>query len=154
MRLSPSRFVGWRWSGSRRGSQRVRRGWKLTQRTGAGDGSARRESHAGPPATPCSPRAAPSCLRAPSRLRARSAPDFQATWTRRSARIRGSSRSCSWVTRFSASARLYVGLIKILDRKGLCAATEGEELAVAKSSSFNEQYDDFSRRRAGRASGR
>jgi hypothetical protein len=38
----------------------------------------------------------------------------------------------------------YVGLIKILDRKGLCAATEGEELGVARSGSFNEQYDVLS----------
>jgi hypothetical protein len=34
----------------------------------------------------------------------------------------------------------YVGLIKILDRQGLCAEG-GEELAVARSSSYNEQYD-------------
>jgi hypothetical protein len=38
----------------------------------------------------------------------------------------------------------YVGLIKILDRKGLCAATEGEELGVANSASYNEQYDVLS----------
>jgi hypothetical protein len=35
----------------------------------------------------------------------------------------------------------YVGLIKQLDRKGLCAATDGEELGVARNSSYNEQYD-------------
>jgi hypothetical protein len=35
----------------------------------------------------------------------------------------------------------YVGLIKILDRQGLCADTEGEELGVARTSSYNEQYD-------------
>jgi hypothetical protein len=35
----------------------------------------------------------------------------------------------------------YVGLIKILDRKGLCAATEGEEVGVANTASYNEQYD-------------
>lgn len=38
----------------------------------------------------------------------------------------------------------YVGLIKILDRQGLCADTDGEELGVARSSSFNEQYDVLS----------
>jgi hypothetical protein len=38
----------------------------------------------------------------------------------------------------------YVGLIKILDRQGLCAATEGEELGVAKTASYNEQYDVLS----------
>jgi hypothetical protein len=35
----------------------------------------------------------------------------------------------------------YVGLIRILDRQGLCADTEGEELGVARSSGYNEQYD-------------
>lgn len=38
----------------------------------------------------------------------------------------------------------YVGLIKVLDRKGLCAATEGEELGVASSAAYNEQYDVLS----------
>lgn len=38
----------------------------------------------------------------------------------------------------------YVGLIKILDRQGLCAATEGEELGVTDSASSNEQYDILS----------
>jgi len=44
----------------------------------------------------------------------------------------------------------YVGLIKILDRKGLCAATEGEELGVARSASYNEQYDVLSARNGAR----
>lgn len=35
----------------------------------------------------------------------------------------------------------YVGLIKLLDKKGLCAASDGEELGVASSSTYNEQYD-------------
>jgi hypothetical protein len=35
----------------------------------------------------------------------------------------------------------YVGLIKILDRQGLCADTEGEELGVATNSGYNEQFD-------------
>jgi len=38
----------------------------------------------------------------------------------------------------------YVGLIRVLDRQGLCAATEGEELGVANSASYNEQYDVLS----------
>ena len=45
----------------------------------------------------------------------------------------------------------YVGLIKILDRKGLCADTEGEELAVAKSASYNEQYDVLSAKNGARS---
>jgi hypothetical protein len=35
----------------------------------------------------------------------------------------------------------YVGLIKVLDRQGLCAGYDGEELAVKKDNSYNEQYD-------------
>jgi hypothetical protein len=35
----------------------------------------------------------------------------------------------------------YVGLIRILDGKGLCAASDGEELGVARTSGYNEQYD-------------
>jgi hypothetical protein len=45
-----------------------------------------------------------------------------------------------------SSGAFYVGLIKILDRKGLCAATDGEELGVARTSSYNEQYDVLSSR--------
>ncbi len=35
----------------------------------------------------------------------------------------------------------YVGLIKILDKQGICAAYDGEELAVKTDNTFNEQYD-------------
>ncbi len=38
----------------------------------------------------------------------------------------------------------YVGVIQILDRQGLCAATEGEELGVTDRASSNEQYDILS----------
>ncbi len=34
----------------------------------------------------------------------------------------------------------YVGLIKTLDRKGICANFDGEELAVKTSNDYNEQY--------------
>jgi hypothetical protein len=34
----------------------------------------------------------------------------------------------------------YVGLIRILDRQGLCAAYDGEELAVKSSNDFSDQY--------------
>ena len=34
----------------------------------------------------------------------------------------------------------YVGLIRLLDRKGLCAAYDGEELAVKSSNDFSDQY--------------
>jgi hypothetical protein len=35
----------------------------------------------------------------------------------------------------------YVGLIERLDRKGLCADFDGEELQVKRDNSFNDQYD-------------
>lgn len=35
----------------------------------------------------------------------------------------------------------YVGLIKILDQKGICAGFDGEELAVKVDNTYNEQYD-------------
>jgi hypothetical protein len=38
----------------------------------------------------------------------------------------------------------YVGLIQILDRQGLCASTDGEELGVTDSASSNEQFDVIS----------
>ena len=34
----------------------------------------------------------------------------------------------------------YVGLIKVLDRDGLCAAFDGHELAVKRTNEFSEQY--------------
>jgi hypothetical protein len=37
--------------------------------------------------------------------------------------------------------RYYVGLIEILDRDGLCAYFDGEELAVTDSPEYNDQYD-------------
>lgn len=38
----------------------------------------------------------------------------------------------------------YVGLIKVLDRQGLCADTDGEELGVTDGASSNEQFDVLS----------
>jgi hypothetical protein len=35
----------------------------------------------------------------------------------------------------------YVELVKALDRQGLCAVTDGEEVGVANTASYNEQYD-------------
>lgn len=35
----------------------------------------------------------------------------------------------------------YVGLIQILDRQGLCAYYDGEELGVSNSANFNDQFD-------------
>jgi hypothetical protein len=40
----------------------------------------------------------------------------------------------------------YVGLIDILDAQGICAYFDGEELGVATSSEFNDQYDILSAR--------
>lgn len=44
----------------------------------------------------------------------------------------------------------YVGLIKILDRQGLCASTDGEELGVTDRASSNEQFDVLSARSGAR----
>ncbi len=38
----------------------------------------------------------------------------------------------------------YVGVIKVLDRQGLCADTDGEELGVTDRASSNEQFDILS----------
>jgi hypothetical protein len=43
--------------------------------------------------------------------------------------------------RIVSSGQYYVGLIDRLDRMGLCADFDGEELQVKSSNSFNDQYD-------------
>jgi hypothetical protein len=39
-----------------------------------------------------------------------------------------------------SSGQFYVGLIEKLDRKGLCAAFDGEEVGVKSNNTFNDQY--------------
>jgi hypothetical protein len=39
-----------------------------------------------------------------------------------------------------SSGAYYVGLIKILDRQGICAEFDGEELAVTDNAGWNEQF--------------
>jgi hypothetical protein len=46
-------------------------------------------------------------------------------------------RDGDYVTNIGA---YYVGLIRILDRRGLCAAYDGEELAVKRTNDYSEQY--------------
>jgi hypothetical protein len=43
--------------------------------------------------------------------------------------------------RILSTGAYYVGLIRILDRRGICAGFDGEELAVKTDNSFNDQYD-------------
>ena len=40
-----------------------------------------------------------------------------------------------------ATGAYYVGLIEILDREGLCAFYDGEELGVTNTADYNDQYD-------------
>jgi len=43
-----------------------------------------------------------------------------------------------------STGAFYVGVIRILDRDGLCASTEGEELGVTRGEGSNEQFDILS----------
>jgi hypothetical protein len=71
-------------------------------------------------------------------------PDFQADVDQAIRTLQGEQPWMFVGDQVLSTGAFYVGLIKILDRKGLCAATEGEELGVAKDASYNEQYDVLS----------
>jgi hypothetical protein len=71
-------------------------------------------------------------------------PDFQADVDQAIRTLQGEQPWMFDGDQVLSTGAFYVGLIKILDRKGLCAATEGEELGVAKDASYNEQYDVLS----------
>jgi len=43
-------------------------------------------------------------------------------------------------TRVVSTGQFYVGVIQNLDKKGICAGFDGEELQVKNSSAFNDQY--------------
>jgi hypothetical protein len=75
----------------------------------------------------------PSCKREP--------PDFQSQVDEAIRTLQGEQPQMFEGNRVLKPGAYYVELIKMLDRKGLCAGTEGEELGVANSASFNEQYD-------------
>ena len=77
--------------------------------------------------------ATPSCRR--------EAPDFQSQVDEAIRLLQGEQPQLFDGDEVLSVGGFYVGLIKILDRKGLCAATEGEELGVAHTASYNEQYD-------------
>ena len=78
------------------------------------------------------------------------APDFQADVDEAIRTLQGEQPQIFDGDQVLSTGAFYVGLIKILDRKGLCAATEGEELGVAKNASYNEQYDVLSAKNGAR----
>ena len=90
-------------------------------------------------------RAAPSCRRA-TRTAACSpgAPDYQADVERAIRTLQGEQPALFEGDQVLSTGAYYVGVIRILDRQGLCAAIDGEELGVTEGASSNEQYDILS----------
>ena len=81
-------------------------------------------------------------------------PDFQADVDEAIRTLQREQPQLFQADQVLSTGAFYVGLIKILDRKGLCAATEGEELGVATTTRPTTSSTTCSRRRAARASGR
>jgi hypothetical protein len=100
------------------------------------------------PAPPTEPVLSASCAKLPVGNVAASCktdtPDFQADVDEAIRTLQREQPQIFQADQVLSAGAFYVGLIKILDRKGLCAATEGEELGVARTSSYNEQYDVLS----------
>ena len=68
-------------------------------------------------------------------------PDFQSQVDGAIRTLQGQQPQMFEGNRVLKAGAFYVELIKALDRQGLCAVTDGEELGVASTASFNEQYD-------------
>lgn len=66
--------------------------------------------------------------------------DFQATVDQAIRTLQGEQPQIFNGDQVLSTGSYYVGLIKILDRQGICAINDGEELAVAKTPSYNEQF--------------
>lgn len=148
MRLSASRFVGLALVGFGALTLNVCGG-------GGGSPSGPAQPTAPPVATPTpaptpEPPLSMSCVRLPAGSATPScrkeAPDFQSQVDDAIRTLQGEKPQLFDGDEVLSVGAFYVGLIKILDRKGLCAATEGEELGVALSASYNEQYDVLSAR--------
>jgi len=77
-------------------------------------------------------------------------PDFQADVDEAIRTLQQEQPEIFQADQVLSAGAYYVGLIKILDRKGICAATEGEELGVARNASYNEQYDVLSAKNGAR----
>ena len=106
------------------------------------------------PAPPASSVLSASCAKLPLGSLTSScktdAPDFQAQVDEAIRTLQGEQPQLFVGDQVLSVGAYYVGLIKILDRQGLCAATEGEELGVAKTASYNEQYDVLSSKNTAR----
>ena len=97
-----------------------------------------------PPPTPAPPVSA-ACTKLPPGSTAAScraeSPDFQSQVDEAIRTLQGQQPDIFEGNRVLKPGAFYVELIKLLDRQGLCAATDGEELGVASAASYNEQYD-------------
>ena len=152
MRLSAIRFVGLALVGFGALTLNVCGG-------GGGSPSGPAPPTAPPVATPTpgptpEPPLSASCSRLPAGSATPScrkeAPDFQSQVDDAIRTLQGEQPQLFNGDEVLSAGAYYVGLIKILDRQGLCAATEGEELGVASSASYNEQYDVLSARSTAR----
>ena len=89
-----------------------------------------------------------SCAKLPAGTRTRAAarrrPSTRTSWIARSGRCRREQPAIFEGDQVLSIGAYYVGLIKVLDRQGLCAATDGEELGVTDRASSNEQFDVLS----------
>ena len=154
MRLSASRFVGLALVGL---------GAVALSVCGGGGGGSSPSGPAPPTAPPvATPTAAPpgdpvlsaSCAKLPVGALTPSCktdtPDFQAQVDEAIRTLQGEQPQIFQGDQVLSVGAYYFGLIKILDRQGLCADTEGEELGVAKTASYNEQYDVLSAKNGAR----
>ena len=98
-----------------------------------------------PVPTPSLPGAA-SCSRLPVQTREigncpRESPQFLGQVQRAIDEVRNQQPEIFNGSQVLSPGRLLVGVIENLDRQGLCAGFDSEELQVANSGAFNEQYD-------------
>jgi len=66
--------------------------------------------------------------------------DFQATVDQAIRTLQGEQPQIFNGDQVLSTGAYYVGLIKILDRQGICAVDDGEELAVTNTPNYNEQF--------------
>jgi len=98
-----------------------------------------------PPAPTPDPPVSATCTKLPPGSTTAScstqSPDFQSQVDEAIRTLQGQQPHMFEGDRVLKPGAFYVELIKLLDRQGLCATTDGEELGVANSASYNEQYD-------------
>jgi hypothetical protein len=100
------------------------------------------------PPPPADPPLSASCAKLPAGSAAssckRETPDFQSQVDEAIRTLQREQSPMFDGDQVLSAGAFYVGLIKVLDRQGLCGSTEGEELGVASSAAYNEQYDVLS----------